>query len=82
MFFSSGEFSKISQDACGRQTERVAPILQPSLCPYPLQWDPLAPPTERWSLFPQLLNLGRLGDLLWTKEGGRSDSVPVLSPSL
>lgn len=40
---------------------------------------PMAPPIKRWSLSPHLLSLDRRGDLLWTKEGGKSDNVPVLS---
>lgn len=60
----------------------MAPILHVSLCPCPLQWDHRAPPIRRCSLFPYLLNLGRLCDLLWPKQWGRSNSVSVLSLSL
>lgn len=51
---------------------KMAPVLHSSLGPHLLQSDFAAPPTKRWSQFPQPLGLGWPWGLLWPRAcGGR-----------
>lgn len=58
------------------------PVCPASLNPCWLQNDFAVPPTQRWSLFSHLLNLGWAGELLWTREWNRNGFLGLPYPNL
>ena len=61
--------------------QKIMLIIPPPLCLCPLQRELVDYLIKMWSLFPHLLSLLWLFDLLWPLEHGTNDNVPVLSRS-